>query len=464
VKTQMLRRLQARLRDEQGMAIVVAMIMSMVVVTLGATSVSLAVHNSEQSSYDRRNVQSIHAAEAGINYYFSHIQSGGVSEFQCSVSQTLPSTPPASFDATLALYDSAGLPLPCPVTGVEPDSALIRSVGRSTGESPVRTMEAYVKLVPLPGGPFGEFAIFSDSQPQFNSNVQVYGGDSTEGNVYSNSSVLIQSNSTIYGSIEAQGSVQLANNAEVKRSVLAGSAVQLDTNARVLQHVTSAGSSVTLDSNSSVLQDARAATTVTLLGKATIDGLVLPGTPSSPPEYRPFPELAFEPGAWEEAGYEVRTFATCEEAKAFVAGISSGDHAVRITAPCDLAYTSGESVTLRGNLALIGDGSLTMNSNTGFVNDETQRNLFLLFGLGGGVPCDLSFSSNTTIGPGLKTVLYTPCRIDMRSNTMIIEGQMFGGSVEFNSNASLTYHPIGVPGFGETTYEEDVLYTREVVT
>jgi hypothetical protein len=41
---------------------------------------------------------------------------------------------------------------------------------------------------------------------------------------------------------------------------------------------------------------------------------------------------------------------------------------------------------------------------------------------------------------------------------------MFGGSVEFNSNASLTYHPIGVPGFGETTYDEDVLYTREVVT
>jgi cytoskeletal protein CcmA (bactofilin family)/Tfp pilus assembly protein PilX len=461
----LLRRLRERLRDEQGMAIVVAMILSMVVVTLGVTSVGLAIHNSEQSSYDRRHVQSIHAAEAGINYYFSHLQSGGVSEFQCSVSQTLPSTPPASFDATLALYDSAGLPLPCPLTGVEPDSALIRSVGRSTTASPARTMEAYVKLVPLPGGPFGEFAIFSDAQPQFNSNVQVYGGEAVEGNVYSNANVMIQSNSTIYGSIEAQGSVLLASNAEVKRSVLAGSSVQLKTNARVLQHVTSAGSSVSLDSNAHVLQDARAASTVTLLGNATVDGLLLPSSPAEPPEYRPFPELVFDPAAWQETGYTVQTFTTCQEAKAFIAGIGSGNHAVRITAPCDLAYSSGESVTLRGNLALIGNGSLTMSSNTGFVNDGTQRNLFLLFGMGGGsTPCDISFSSNTVIGPGLKTVLYTPCRIDMRSNTMVIEGQMFGGSVEFNSNASLTYHPIGVPGFGETTYDEDVLYTREVVT
>jgi cytoskeletal protein CcmA (bactofilin family) len=464
VKAQLLRRLHERLRDEQGVALVTAMLISMVVVTLGATSVSLAVHNSEQSAYDRRNVQSIHAAEAGINFYFSHLQSGGVDSFECSVSQTLPSTPPTSFEATLALYDSAGLPLPCPLADVEPDTALIRSVGRSTKASPARTMEAYVQLVPLPGGPFGEFAIFSDAQPQFNSNVQVYGGEAVQGNIYSNASVVIQSNSTIYGSIEAQGSVLLSSNAEVKRSVLAGSSVQLNSNARILQHVTSAGSSVALDSNAQVLQDARAATTITLLGNAAIDGLVLPNTPSAPPEYRPFPELVFDPFAWQEAGYTVQTFSTCADAKAFMGGIGSGNYVVRITSACDLAYASNERVTVRGNLAVIADGSLTMDSNSGFVNEGDEHNLFLLFGLSGSTPCDINFRSNTVIGPGLKTVLYTPCRVDMRSNTMIIEGQIFGGSVEFNSNASLTYNPIGVPGFGDTTFDEDVLYTREVTT
>jgi hypothetical protein len=137
---------------------------------------------------------------------------------------------------------------------------------------------------------------------------------------------------------------------------------------------------------------------------------------------------------------------------------------VRITSACDLAYASNERVTVRGNLAVIADGSLTMDSNSGFVNEGDEHNLFLLFGLSGSTPCDINFRSNTVIGPGLKTVLYTPCRVDMRSNTMIIEGQIFGGSVEFNSNASLTYNPIGVPGFGETTFDEDVLYTREVAT
>ncbi|MGH2692081.1 MAG: hypothetical protein ACRDHM_06225 [Actinomycetota bacterium] len=448
------------------MAIIVAMIMSMVVVTLGATSVGLAIHNSEASSFDRRHVQSIHAAEAGINYYFSHLQSGGVTDFQCSLSQTLPSTPVAHFDATLFLYDSGGASIPCPILDedIEPDSALIRSVGTSTTDSPARTMEAYVKMVPRPGGPFGEFAIFSDDMPQFNSNVQVYGGEAVQGNVYSNDNVLIQSNSTIYGSIEAQGSVTLDSNAEVKRNVLAGSSVQLDSNARVLGNATSAGSSVALDSNAHVLQDAQAATTITLLGNSIVDGLTLPNAPSDPPELRPFPELVFDPIAWEEAGYTVRTFSTCLEAKAFMGGIASGDYVIRITAACDLAYDSGEQVTARGNLAIVSDGSLTMRSNTGFANEGDEHNLFLLFGLGGAEPCDIDFSSNTVIGPGLHTVLYSPCTIDMRSNTMIIEGQMFGGSVEFNSNASLTYEPIGVPGFGETTFDEDVLYTREVVT
>lgn len=462
----MLRRLQYRLRDERGMAIVVAMIMSMVVVTLGATSVGLAVHNSEASSLDRRRVQSIHAAEAGINFYFSHLQSGGVTDFACSISQTLPSTPPAQFDATLSFFDASGGSIPCPIIDedVEPDSALIRSVGTSTTNTPARTMEAHVKMIPLPGGPFGEFAIFSDAMPEFNSNVQVYGGEAVEGNVYSNANVLIQSNSTIYGSIEAQGTVTLSSNAEVKRNVLAGSSVQLNSNATVLQNVTSAGSSITMDSNSHVLQDARAATTITLAGNARVDGLTLPNTPSAPPEVRAFPQLVFDAAAWQEAGYTVVSFPTCLEAKAFIGAIPSGDYVVRIPAACELAYDSNETVTVRGNLAIVSDGSLNMNSNSRFVNEGDEHALFLLFGLGGIAPCDINFRSNTVIGPGLHTVLYTPCTIDMRSNTMILEGQMFGGRVEFNSNASLTYEPIGVPGFGETTFKEDVLYQREVVT
>ncbi|MDQ4004831.1 MAG: pilus assembly PilX N-terminal domain-containing protein, partial [Actinomycetota bacterium] len=108
------RYLRARLQDERGVAIITALLISMIVVTLGATSVALAVHNSEASSFDRRRVQSIAAAEAGVNFYFSHLQSGAPEDFDCAISETLASTPAARFDATVTFYNAAEVPLPCP--------------------------------------------------------------------------------------------------------------------------------------------------------------------------------------------------------------------------------------------------------------------------------------------------------------------------------------------------------------
>jgi cytoskeletal protein CcmA (bactofilin family) len=457
--------LRARIQDEQGIAIVTALLISMIVVTLGATSVAMAIHNSEASAFDRRRVQSIAAAEAGVNYYFSHLQSGGAEDFECAISQTLSSTPAARFDATVTFYDASQIPLACPPGATEPASALIRSVGTASNDKPARTMEAYVRLVPIPGSPFGEFAIFSEGDPEFNANVQVFGGEAVEGNVYTNGNVIIESNSVIHGSVEAQGSVVLGSNAQVRRDVIAGSSVQMESNATVLQSITSANSSILMDSNAHVFGDATAATTVTLNGNSEVDGIVASSVPSDPPEAQTFPQFEFDAGAWLEAGYTIQTFASCLDAKAFIAGITGGDHVVRIAAPCELSYSSNEVATVRGNLAIVADGGLRMNSNTQFLNEGDDHNLFLLFGLGGtGTTCDIDFGSNTRVADGLKSVLYTPCTIDMRSNALVLEGQMVGGSVEFNSNASLSYEPIGVPGFGSAGFDEDILYMREVIT
>jgi cytoskeletal protein CcmA (bactofilin family) len=458
-----LRGLKVRLQSEQGFALITAMLLSMVVVTLGATSVSLAIHNSEQSANDRRRVQSIAAAEAGVNFFFSHLQSSGTEDFECSFSRTLTSTPPAGFDATVTFYTSTGSQIPCPPGGIEPDSALIRSIGTSAAESVPRTMEAYVKLVPVPGGPLGEVAIFSEGDPEFNSNTQVFGGEAVEGNVYTNGDVILDSNATIYGDIDSQGSVLVNSNASVKRDITAVSFVHLNSNATVFRDVTSTGSSITLDSNAHIFEDARAATAITQGGGSLIDGVVIPNSPSPPPEYRSFPDMVFDPASWSEAGYQVQNFSSCLDAKTFMSGISSGNHVVRIASSCDLNYGSNETMTVRGNLAIVSDGSLTMNSNTQFVNSGDEHKLFLLFGLGASAPCNITFRSNSGIGADLKTILYTPCVIDLRSNTLVVEGQMFGGNVEFNSNASLTYEPIGVPGNGVTMYDEDIQYIREIV-
>jgi hypothetical protein len=160
----------------------------------------------------------------------------------------------------------------------------------------------------------------------------------------------------------------------------------------------------------------------------------------------------------------VQTFSDCTSAKAFIEGIAEGDWAVRITAACDLSWTSNNVVNVRGNLAIVSDGSLTMDSNASFQNVGSEHTLHLIFGLGGVDPCGITFRSNSHIGSGITSLLYTPCTLELSSNSFVAEGQMFGGFVDFNSNAQLTYRPVDVPGTGSGLFDEDIVYIREVVT
>jgi hypothetical protein len=461
----MLRQIRRKLDDERGIALITAILVSMVVITLGATSVTLSLHNSEQSARDRRRVESVAAAEAGINYYFSHLQSGPPDTFECAVTDSLTGTPTTQFQASVTFYDVDGNVIPCPMgADEEPDAALVRSVGTSTSDDPARTIEAFVNLIPIRGTPFGDFAVYSDGDPSFNSNTQVFGGDSNDGHVYTNGNAVIESNAQIYGDVWAQGFIQLESNSEVKEDVWSGTYVQLDSNSRVRGNARAATEYVNLDSGGHVYGDGRAGGAITLAATAAIDGLQVPNTRSDPPDPIPFPEFTYDPLAWMDAGYNVQVVATCAAARLFINAITDGNWVVRIPVSCDLNITTGTEPTIVGNLAIISDGSLTMSSNTDFLSDGGEHALHLIFGLGEADPCDITFSSNSSIATGLRTLLYTPCEINLNSNTLVIEGQMFAGGVNFNSNSDLTYDAIDVPGVGISRFDEDIRYIREVVT
>jgi cytoskeletal protein CcmA (bactofilin family) len=459
----MIKKLRRGHTDERGIAVITALLVSVVAVILGITSVAVAVHNSETSSYDRRRVQGVAASEAGLNWYYSHLQSVPAAQFQCSASQTLTSTPATQFSATVTFYSATGAAMACPPVGGEPAAALIRSVGTSSASNPKRTMESYVNLIPVPGGPFAQYAVFSDRPPGFDSNVQVFGDGTTNGNIYSNGDVLMDSNAVIDGSVFGQGWVQMDSNAEVKANVYANQFIKMNSNSRVLGNVTSSVSSVTLDSNSHVFGNARAGTTINTVGSAIIDGTRTPNAPSAPPPSQAFPSYTFDPADWIAEGYSVQNFTSCSSARTFVNGIVSGDWVVRISASCDLQWSSNSVVNVRGNLAIVSNGGLRMDSNSKFQNVGAPHTLHLIFGLARTNPCNITFRSNTSISSGITTLLYTPCVLDMTSNTFVVEGQMFGGTVNFNSNASLTYAPIDVPGVSSGLFDEDIVYIREVI-
>lgn len=458
--------LMGRAKDERGVALITAVLISAIVFIMGMTAVQISVHNSDASGRDRRRVESIGSAEAGLDYYFSHLSDVSPTEIQCSISQPLTGTPTASFSVSAEFFDAAGDPITCPILDdkIIPDSALITSLGTTSGLDPTRAMQSFVYLVPKPPRAFGDSAIFSDGDPNFNSNVTVFGAGAINADIYTNGDVILQSNVVAEGSVYAQGSAIIEGNAEIKKNVWANDFVELRNQAVVRQDVVSSTSSISVDLNASahIYRDAYAGTTISARAGA-IDGLRIQNSPSDPPPQRAFPEFTFVPQDWLDAGYVITSFSDCTLARTFLSALPAGKHVVRITSACDLRWPSNSTWTVPADLAVISNGALTMQSNSRIMNSGGPHTLFLIFGLGKTSPCDITFQSNSDVGDGLTTTFYTPCSINMNSNSFTARGQMFGGNVNFNSNATLTFELVPIPGFAPDGFDQNITYIREVV-
>ena len=466
-----MQRLLRKAKDERGVALVTAVMISAIVFIMGASAVQLAVHNSEASGRDRRRVEAIGAAEAGLDWYFSHLQGAEPGVVQCSASKTLTGAPPTAFTVTGEFFDAAGDPLPCPLTTI-PDSVMITSEGQTSATEPLRAMESFVYLVPKPPSAFGESAVFSDTDPGLNSETNVLDSGSVNADLYTNGNVVLNNNAVVYGSVLAQGFVQMNGNSEVKRDVWAGDFVDMQGDSVVRGNATSSILSIRLSANPHIYGDARAGATITA-GATQIDGLRIESSPSDPPPQLDFPTYTFEEQSWLEGNdgqlgtaddYLVTTFSDCDLAKTFIEAIPGGNHAVRITdGSCVLQWTASQTVTVRGNLAIISDGGLSMDSRAAFVSDGNPHTLHLMFGLDETDPCDIEFNAQTDVGDDLSTLLYTPCRVIMNSQAFVATGQIISGQVIFNASTTLTYSQITVPGMSPGGFDENIAYIRELI-
>jgi cytoskeletal protein CcmA (bactofilin family) len=476
-----MKRLTERLGDERGIAVIVALLVSLVVVTLGTTAVTLAIHGSETSNFDRRRVQAIAAAEAGLNWYFSHLQSVPAPEYACSREQDVPTTPVTHFSAEVTFYDSNRVSFPCPVgsllgsTAQPPRYAVINSTGTvTTNPVPARTMQAEVEITSVGSGAFAGVSIYSETGLSLPSNVKVFGRTGNDGNIYSNGNISLRGNDVISGDVTAKGTVTIENSAQVKRHVVAKGAISMRGASQIVGNATSSASSITVQQNKlAIVGDARAGTTITA-GGAAIGGVRIPNSPTPFPdldadgaEGRTFPDYVYDEAAWISQGYSVTSLSSCSAAKAFIIGAASSvgsKNVVRITSDCDLAF-NGDAPTLRGDLIVVSDGSLTVGNNTPWRNDGILHTLHLVFGFDkDGGACNISFGNNATIDPGALLLMHTPCLINMGSSAMILEGQIVGGTVTMKSGSALTYRPIPIAGMAGGTPAEDILYIREVVT
>jgi hypothetical protein len=481
-----------RFDDERGIAMVTALLVSLAVLFLSIAVVALSLHNTSISAFDRKRIQAIDAAEAGIDAWYSGLTTatGGA---VCNGTQwdgTLPTTPSAAYDVSITLYSgwppAPGLPpvgneMTCPVNPTDPLStaplgALVVSKGTAvTSTSPVsvsRTMQSEARLTPIYGG-FNK-AIFSDSVLNLQNKLTVNGYQGNDGDVYTNGNYSLNNNTTIAGSVYAQGYADISQGV-VKANVWGNNYVHLTNGIQVFGNATSSTSYISLDNNSTVFGNAKAGTTI---GGGTINGTSTPNSPSGPPPQTPLPHLLYDATAqcaWTcppptGAGYIEVDYSSCAAAQAFITSGAVGNYVVRISPTCALSWGNNSVINIKGNLAIITDGSFTTLNQTNWNSVGGAWTLFIIrpWPTSGTLNCssgnyDINVSNNTNFNNGLKVFVYTPCTVNFGNNNAEgFNGQIIGGNVNITNQMVVNYVPILVPGFNLLGYNIQPSYLREI--
>jgi hypothetical protein len=457
-------------RREEGFAMVTAILVSLVVLSLSLVVVNLAVHNSSQSAFDRDRVMAINAAEAGLDNYLSLLTTNP--NPPCTSSLDVGGTPVEHYDVTVLLYDTWPPTNPgvCPMPGDAPAAgALVKAKGTALSAAPPvqRSMETAVQLTPIFGGL--NQAIFSNNQLNLQNKLDVNGNIGNDGDVYTNGDFSLGNNTIISGTVYAQGHASIAQGI-VKADVWANNYVALDS-ISVLGRAQSSTSYVTVQNNSHVYGDAKAGTTITVSGNSLVDGARTQNSPSGPPPQIPLPKVEYLPTEWVKKGYTIVNYSSCALAKTFINSAPVGDYVVRVSPTCALSWGNNSTINLKGNMAIITDGSFNLVNQTTWNGVGAKHTLFIIRPYQSGLPCfpgpspyDINVSNNTSFN-NLQVFVYSPCTINFGNNNAGgFDGQIIGGQVNITNQMVVNFKPITVPGFNRIGYRSDISYLREIPT
>jgi hypothetical protein len=462
-----------RFSDERGVAMVTALLVTLVVASLGLVVVQLSAHNATSSAFDRKRVQAVDAAEAGIELYFASLRQATGAALCSPASGTIPSSPGATYDVTVELYGAwppSGAPLACPPpSGTTPAAVKVTSVG--TAVSPgstravARTMQTEARLVGL--FPQHAFGIFSDTGLGLQNHLTVNGNAGNDANVYTNGNFTMANNTVISGSVFAQGAANITNGV-VKADVWANGPVTLHSIAIFGNAISSTGD-IALTNNTHVYRDAKAAGAITVDGSSQIDGLEIENATLGPPPTFGLPQVTYDPTAWQNAGYLAQTYPDCTQAKtAIMNGWAPGQNVVvRIPSTCTLSFSNNDTVTVRGNLAIITDGGFSTQNKVTF-QGTAPYNLYVISVWRSGLSCssgsyNLTFSNQSKIN-SLSLFAYSPCTLNYGNNNASgSAGQLIGSTVNITNQLIFNYRPVIVPS-NVVGFAVEVSYLREVKT
>jgi hypothetical protein len=468
-----------RFSDDRGMAMITALLAGLVVASLGLVVVQLSAHNATSSSFDRKRVQAIDAAEAGVNAYFSALRTQADAAMCTPVDGDLAYSPGSHYHVTIELYSTwppTGSPLPCPPPADPPPAAAkVTAVGTAVSPGSTnavsRTMQTEVRLVPL--YPQTAFGVFSDTGLNFQNKLTMNGNVGNDANAYTNGNFTMANNTVIAGSVFAQGTSSVTNGV-VKGDIWSNGSNSVHS-LTVFGSLTSSTSNVSLTNNSHVYRDAKAGGTISADGSSQIDGVRIEHANLGPPPQQSFPHVEYNPTAWQNAGYTIRPdYTDCASAKAaIIAGGTPGQSLVfRIPSTCTLTFSNNDAVTVKGNLAIITDGGFLTQNKVTFQGTAPYK-LYVISRWREGLNCatvdpvsgkpqyDLNFSNQTQIN-NLSLFAYSPCTLNYGNNNASgSAGQLIGRTVNITNQLIFNYRPVIVPDI-VTGFGVEIAYLREV--
>jgi hypothetical protein len=472
-----------KLNDERGLAMVTGIMVSLVILIFSIAVVDLASHNMRSSDRDRKRVDAVATAEAGLDATMSAIQtavidiSGGNYTLPCTVNASMPQAPSSQYTVTVnyyATYPPTGSPMACPPTS-PPAGATLTSVGNAVTNSPTsvtRTMAAQVRLSPVYGAVGGN-AIFSDSGLNLQNQLTVNGNVGNDGNLYTNGDFLCNNNSNIAGSLLVQGAVTLSSSCTFNQDVYAKGAISMSNSALVGHDVTSSNSSLVMANtshiNHNVVTAVGTCSSCTTGAGGRVGGTVTTGHISPPPPKLTMPQIDYVPSAWTDAGFQIITYSDCSAARTAIAAGWTSPTVVRITPACSLSF-NGDTLNMKNDVAIMADGPIAFsNHNTIQSADSNKRTLYLIEPTNGISNPDCTVTnrnidiSNNTDFVGVYLFAYSQCTVTYNNNNSGLGGQIIGGTVNIQNLYSLTFHPITIPGGVITGFNEDLAFMREIV-
>ena len=462
---------------------VLALTVTFVVLLLSLYVVRLAIHDVNQSGYDRRRLLSVSASEAGVNDYYAYLSEllrGGeqntLSTIKCSLQAGVSTGPNvATYDATIQFYNAAGGAVACPPpSGSVPAAVKITSTGQAPSGLP-RVMESYSQLSPVYGGT--RAALLSGGNTTLSNRLTLNGFDGSDADAYFNGNLSITNNQTFSGSLYVQGSVSIGNSSLIDGTLWALNGITMSQGV-VNGDAFSTTAGISISNPAVIYGDAKAKTTVASTSQVT--GASFPNTNgiANPPS-QTLPALPYDLAKWNNAGFQLANgaaFTSCATAKTWIANPANRpagtNWVVRIAASCDLAY-SNETITLPGNLAILTDGSITMSQHTIWQSASGNHSLYLVSVNSTAGVCTGGTSKNITTAnqtefnnlasPNrLDVFMYTSGTINM-SNQSAMNGQVYGCPVNVTNQTTLNYVPVFVPGLTEVTgFRQNIQYIREV--